>query len=135
MSYDFTPAKSDLLWLDAQMAFPAIYREAFFASSTTIQILEFKNTLTKRIRRSGLAVKSIEDHVILINEKIFVWVTRNPVADERPLLKKFMQEKKIARLGYILRLDTVPEWGCVQISSKYLVKEIANPELTGSTQE
>jgi len=124
MNYDFEPAKADLLWLDAQMAFPAIYREAFFTSSTTIQVVDFKNKFSKRIRQAGLTVQSIQDNVVLINQKIFIWITHGPVADQRPLLKKFMQEQKIARLGYILRLDNVPEWGCVQISSKYLIAEV-----------
>lgn len=123
MCLTYEPAKSDMLWLETQLTFPKIYKEVFFSYTVNISIDEFSSQLCRRLRGVGLSVKAVKSNVLLINRKIYLWITNKTVQEEKPYLKEFMLEQKIARIGYILRLDEIPLWGCVQISSKHLINE------------
>ena len=123
MNITYEPAKSDMLWLETQLTFPKIYKEVFFSYTVNILADDFSVQLSRRLRDIGLRTKVVKNHVLLINRKIYLWITNKPIQDEKTYLKEFMLEQKVARIGYILRLDEIPQWGCVQISSKHLLNE------------
>lgn len=116
----YNPLATDLLWLETQQTFPVLYREALLISMPKTSIHDFRILFVTRIKRAGLKVKIVQEHIILINGKYYVWITKNPVQDERQKLNDFLHGQDIARLGYILCLDYIPRWGCVQMSQKYL---------------
>lgn len=116
----YKPLATDLLWLETQQTFPVLYREALLISTPKITIHNFRMLFTMKIKRAGLKVKIVQEHLILINGKYYVWITKSPVQDERQKLSAFLHGQDVARLGYVLHLDYIPRWGCVQMSQKYL---------------
>lgn len=122
MEINYNLAEVDYLWFTTKQAFPHLYREALLTSTAKITVCDFKKLFIQRIRRAGLKIQNTEEHVITVNQEFLVWITRNPVQQERQPLTEYLRLKGLVRLGYILRLDEFPEWGCVQISRRHLKK-------------
>ncbi len=120
---NFEPGKADVLWLKSAQIFRRLHTDASIYCTPEISVEDFKKGFARSLRLSGLKVEDIDTNVLLIDDDLFIWVTRQSMPEEKVALRTYMHTKKIARLGYIIKIASTPQWGRIQISRKHFLPE------------
>jgi hypothetical protein len=126
---NFEPSKADVMWLKSAQIFRRLHTDASIYCTPDISVEDFKKGFARSLRISGLKVEDIDSNVLLVDGDLFIWITRKSMPEEKIALTTYMHTRKIARLGYIIKIDSPPLWGRIQISRKHFVDGGDSPHL------
>jgi hypothetical protein len=112
----------DALWVKTKRIFPILYREAFFLVGENTAEDKFVPLYIKQLKMAKLSVVRVAANLILLPGVLGIWITSKDIGDIRKDVKEYLCTQDQIRLIYILKIEKIPLWGCVQISNSQVEK-------------
>ncbi len=110
----------DGLLVKTKRIFPILYREAMFLSAENLSVEQFTRAYVKRLKKANLSAFQSTDNLVTLPDTLSVWVTMENIIEVRKKVTEYIWLQDQVRLIYILKIETTPVWGCVQIPNSQL---------------
>ncbi len=110
----------DGLLVKTKRIFPILYREAIFLSAENMSVEQFTSAYVKRLKKANLSVFQSGENLVTLPETLSIWITMEGMLEARKKVTEYIWSQDQVRLIYILKMEIVPFWGCVQIPNSQL---------------
>lgn len=112
----------DGLWVRTKRLFLILYREALFLGGENLSVEQFTKAYIKKLKRAKLSAFQKGENLITLPDTLSIWITTDDLTDTRKKVTEFIWLQDQVRLIYILKIQQIPVWGCVQIPNSQLEK-------------
>lgn len=110
----------DGLLVKTKRIFPILYREAMFLGAEDMSVEQFTRAYVKRLKKADLSVFQSDENLVTLPETLSIWITMEGMLEARRKVTEYIWSQDQVRLIYILKMEVVPFWGCVQIPNSQL---------------